>query len=488
MAAVDTNIGAKPQGSVLPYRGSVVPSVTDIQSAIDALYNHLNGADLLIHTVNANLTAARVVTDAVAITWNWATPNQVKAILGQFTGDVTNAAADSLALAIGAHKVTRGMQAQGAALSVIGVTGGVTADVADIAGTADQVLRVNTAGNALAFGTIATGGIAAGAVTYAKIQNEGASTLLGNPTGLAAAPSEIALAAALAFVTGALDVAAHGITAAKFRQSAAKSVVGNATNALADVTDIAGTANQFLQQNSLGTALGFVTMSGDATLTDGALTIAGHAVTNAKLRQGAGLSVIGVAGAATADEADIVGIADQVLRVAAAGASLGFGAIDLSKAAAATGILQAGSMPALTGAVQNSAGSLATTETIDLVFVIGDGTNVIPTGIAGYWSAPFDFACTIVAWSIVAKQSGSISVDVLKTTFTAFDSGATHPVIGDKISATAPITFTTATKAQSSTLTGWTTGVSVNDILAFNVASVTTCTQVVINIKVTKTS
>lgn len=70
---------------------------------------------------------------------------------------------------------------QGVARSVIGVTGNATANVADIQGTADQVLRVNTAGTALAFGQVATGGItdlavttakiADDAVTYAKIQN-----------------------------------------------------------------------------------------------------------------------------------------------------------------------------------------------------------------------------------------------------------------------------------------------------------------------------
>lgn len=56
-----------------------------------------------------------------------------------------------------------------AGLSVLGVTGASTADVAAITGTADQVLRVNGAGNALGFGTIATGGIADNAVTGAKI-------------------------------------------------------------------------------------------------------------------------------------------------------------------------------------------------------------------------------------------------------------------------------------------------------------------------------
>ena len=73
---------------------------------------------------------------------------------------------------------------QGVARSVIGVTGNATANVADIQGTADQVLRVTTAGTALSFGTVATGGIADDAVTYAKIQNAAANNvLLGNNNG-----------------------------------------------------------------------------------------------------------------------------------------------------------------------------------------------------------------------------------------------------------------------------------------------------------------
>lgn len=43
---------------------------------------------------------------------------------------------------------------QGSGLSVLGVTGSSTADHASIAGATDQVLRVNGAGNALAFGSI----------------------------------------------------------------------------------------------------------------------------------------------------------------------------------------------------------------------------------------------------------------------------------------------------------------------------------------------
>src|SRR5262249_20177462 len=149
--------------------------------------------------------------------------------------------------------------------------------------------------------------------------------------------------------------------------------------------------------------------------------LAANAIAYAKIQQGTALSVLGVTGNATANLADIVAGSDgNVLR--RSGTAVGFGAIDASSANAITNQLRAACVPALTGAIQTAGGVLATTETIDLVFIIGDGTNVIATGIAGNWSAPLDFACTIVAWSIVAKQSGSISVDLLKTTFSNFDS------------------------------------------------------------------
>ena len=67
------------------------------------------------------------------------------------SGDVTITNAG--VTAIGANKVTRAMEAQGVARSVIGVTGNATANVADIQGTANQALIVNSAGTALAFGS-----------------------------------------------------------------------------------------------------------------------------------------------------------------------------------------------------------------------------------------------------------------------------------------------------------------------------------------------
>jgi hypothetical protein len=84
---------------------------------------------------------------------------------------------------------------QGTARSVLAVTGNATADFASVQGTTDQVLRVNTAGTALAFGTVATGGITNSAITYAKIQNIAANNVvLGNIVGAGSVVQELTVA------------------------------------------------------------------------------------------------------------------------------------------------------------------------------------------------------------------------------------------------------------------------------------------------------
>ena len=125
--------------------------------------------------------------------------------------------------------------------------------------------------------------------------------------------------------------------------------------------------------------------------------------------------------------------------------------------------------------------------TIDIPFLIGDGSNVITTGL-GSAIGPFDFGFEISAWSLLAWQSGSVSVDLYKCTYAQWDAGATHPVSGDKITASAPLAISSALKNQSSSLTGWTTMVSAGDILVPNVSSVASIKRLHGMIKARKTS
>lgn len=103
---------------------------------------------------------------------------------------------------------------------------------------------------------------------------------------------------------------------------------------------------------------------------------------------------------------------------------------------------------------------------------------VLTTGIKQDLEIPF--ACTIQKWTLLADQSGSIVVDIWKDTFANYP-----PVVGDSITAAAKPTISAANKAQSSTLTGWTTNIAAGDTLRFNIDSVATVTRVALSLEVT---
>lgn len=121
----------------------------------------------------------------------------------------------------------------------------------------------------------------------------------------------------------------------------------------------------------------------------------------------------------------------------------------------------------------------------EMLVVIDGGGSAIATGLKGYLG-PVPFDGTITQNSLLADQSGSIVVDVWKCTYSQFDAGSTHPVSGDKITASAPPTISAATKSQDSTLTGWTTSFAAGDVFAFNVNSASSIQRVTLTIKYTK--
>jgi hypothetical protein len=95
---------------------------------------------------------------------------------------------------------------------------------------------------------VTTAKIAASAVTYGKMQNASATTLIGNPTGAPAAPAEVTLGSTLTFNGGALQTAAHtgDVTTAanSFATTIANGAVANAK--------MASMANQTVKGNMSG--------------------------------------------------------------------------------------------------------------------------------------------------------------------------------------------------------------------------------------------
>lgn len=97
----------------------------------------------------------------------------------------------------------------------------LTGDVTNTAGSLATTI------SALA---VTTGKINTSAVTYAKIQNESATTLLGNPTGSPAAPSEITLGTNLSFAGTVLNASGGSGTVSTVSVVSANGLAGSVAN------------------------------------------------------------------------------------------------------------------------------------------------------------------------------------------------------------------------------------------------------------------
>lgn len=133
-----------------------------------------------------------------------------------------------------------------------------------------------------------------------------------------------------------------------------------------------------------------------------------------------------------------------------------------------------------TGGLEISGTNLQLTanqRTTAVQFVIDGGGAAITPGAKGFIQVPF--ACTITAARLLANQAGSIVIDVWKDTYANYP-----PVDADSITASAPLTISSAAKAENTSLTGWTTSVSAGDILGFHVDSASTITSVSVVLEV----
>lgn len=125
------------------------------------------------------------------------------------------------------------------------------------------------------------------------------------------------------------------------------------------------------------------------------------------------------------------------------------------------------------------AGGAISTVTEVVTFVIDGAGVAITTGVKGDLYIPY--AHTITAATALADQSGSIVVDVWRDSYANFP-----PIDGDSVTASAPVTITTATKSQDTTLTGWLTSGAAGSIYRFNVDSATAITRLTVALTISR--
>lgn len=113
----------------------------------------------------------------------------------------------------------------------------------------------------------------------------------------------------------------------------------------------------------------------------------------------------------------------------------------------------------------------------------GYGT-VLPVGIIGEVQAPAGGA--IVSATIMLDQSGSVSVDVRKSTYANYS--ATVPGSSDTITGGTPLTVTSALGLRDQTLAGWITAITAGDVIRFYLNSVTSATRMTIALAVRRFS
>lgn len=325
-----------------------------------------------------------------------------------------------------------------------------TGDQASIVGITGTIAQFNTACTDADFAS--GGGTATGTNT-----GDQTITLTGNVTGSG---------------TGsfAATIANGAVTLAKMENRATQTFIGRNTAGSGVPEELSvATAKTMLALTGTNSGDQTITLTGDVTGAGAgsfAATIANNAVTDAKFRQGVARSVVGVTGNATANTADLQGATDTVLRVNGAGTAVAFGAIDLSKIAAATGVLQAASFPALTGDVTTVAGALAAT--------IGAGrvTRAMLAADAKNWTLLGTATATNAVRSGTITWAGTFE----ELWFEYFIAGYSNTAIGRLIVGPTAGLSETATNhccsliegvtltATSVSIPGWPTAVTVNNV------------------------
>lgn len=120
-------------------------------------------------------------------------------------------------------------------------------------------------------------------------------------------------------------------------------------------------------------------------------------------------------------------------------------------------------------------------------YVFDGGGSAITVSKFGDLIIPFGFEITGASIVLDADSAaGSFIVDVRACSYALFETSV-HPVIGDSITAAAPLTVTTGTDKATSVLTGWTTTFDADTVLRFIVTTANSAvTQATVCLEVEK--
>ena len=125
-------------------------------------------------------------------------------------------------------------------------------------------------------------------------------------------------------------------------------------------------------------------------------------------------------------------------------------------------------------------GWTSTDSPVDIEWVIEGGGVLLPAGLKAPILSP-DWLI-INSWTILGYAVGSIVFDIYKITEAQYLAG-TIPSAGNSICGSAKPTLSSAVSGSSSTLTGWTTRINQNDVLALNIDSISSFTGISLILK-----
>lgn len=124
---------------------------------------------------------------------------------------------------------------------------------------------------------------------------------------------------------------------------------------------------------------------------------------------------------------------------------------------------------------------LAEAQKTSSVDVIIDGNGYpLDIGVKDALRVPYD--CELVEVMMLADVSGSVVIDIWKDVYANY-----APTNADSITGSTPPTISSALKSIDTALTGWSTTLAEDDILAFNVDSCSAITRVTLSLKFLKT-